>query len=328
MRKVKLGLIGLGYIGKVHFLNCLKLDSAKLIAVSDASKKALNFAKRSGIKEVYTDYKMLLDNNDVDAVIIALPTHLHLECTKEAAEAKKHILLEKPLARNVVEGKKIIAEAKKHNVKLMIGYPFRFASAFQTIKSKIERGELGEIQSAYATYVATGPFLHRSEGDVPHPVPEWWFDKELTGGGALIDLGSHVINLTRWFFGEIKDIKAYLGYRFNFNFEDYAICVANSLSGTKTVINVGWFAQEAILKMELFGTVGHVHAVHSTPGKITRAVELILRRTPKHYLPHLTELSRFVDCIKKDVSPSPSGEDALKDLEIIETAYKNLIKLD
>ena len=328
MEKIRLGLIGLGYIGKTHLRNCLKLDSATLVAVSDVSNKALKLVKKLGIKKTYTDYKTLLNDNTIDAVIIALPTHLHAPCAKEAAEKRKHILLEKPLARNVDEGKQIISAVHKHNVKLMVGYPLRFSPVFQALKDQIESGELGEIQIAYATHIASGPFLSRSEGDIPRPVPEWWFNRELTGGGALIDLGSHVINLTRWYFGEIKNIKAYIGHRFNFDFEDHATCIANFTSGTKVIINVGWFSRQLTLEVELFGTVGHAYARHSPPGRVTRAIQNILRKTPKYYLLHLTELSHFVDCIKEDKQPSPSGEEALKDLEAIEKAYKDKIVLD
>lgn len=328
MRKVRLGLIGLGYIGKVHLRNCLKLDSAELVAVSDISKKALNKAKKLGVQKTYKDYKMLLNDKSIDAVIIALPTYLHLPCAKQAAESGKHILLEKPLARNVTEGKEIISAANKNSVKLMIGYPFRFSPSFQALKDRIESGELGEVQVAHAVNISSGPFMHRAEGDIPRPVPEWWMNKELTGGGALIDLGSHMINLTRWYFGEIKNIKAYLGHRFNLDFEDHAICIANFASGTKTIINVGWFSQKTMLGVELYGTVAHASAYHSAPSKIITALQLILRKTPKYFISHRTELQHFINCLINDVKPQPSGEDGLKDLEVITTAYKNQIHLN
>jgi len=325
MHKVRLGLIGLGYIGKVHLRNCLKLDSAELVAVSDISKKALNKAKKLGVRKTYNDYKTLLKDKDIDAVIIALPTYLHLPCAKQAAESGKHVLLEKPLARNPKEGKEIITAANKNDVKLMVGYPFRFSPSFQTLKDRIESGELGEVQVAHATNIASGPFMHRAERDIPRPVPEWWMNKELTGGGALIDLGSHMINLTRWYFGEIKSIKAYIGHRFNFNFEDHAICIANFASGTKAIINVGWFSQKTALGIELYGTVDHAFA-HPTTSKVITALQLILGKTPKFFLPYREEVSHFIQCIKKDKQPSPSGEDALKDLKAIKQAYKNQIQ--
>jgi len=328
MKRVKLGLIGLGYIGKVHLFNCLRLDSAVLVAVSDISKKALNLAQKMGIGKTYKDYKALLEDKDIDAVIIALPNYLHLQCATEAAEAGKHILVEKPLARSVKEGKQIMSAVRKNNVKLMVGYPFRFSSAFKALKNRIESGELGEIQIAYATDIASGPFLHRSEGNIPRPVPEWWFNKKLTGGGALLDLGIHLINLTRWYFGEIKNINSYLGFRFNFDFEDHAICIANFSSRTKAIISVGWFTQEMALEVELFGTVGHAYAQHRASNGIRRIIRLFLRKIPQSRLAHLAELQHFVNSIREDKQPSPSGEDALKDLIAIEQAYKNQIRLD
>lgn len=105
----------------------------------------------------------------------------------------------------------------------MIGYPLRFSTAFNNLKKEVENGTIGEVETAHATYISTGPFMHRAEAYAPIPVPEWWFKKELTGGGALIDLGSRIINLLRWYFGEITDIKGYFEHRYNLDLEDNAI---------------------------------------------------------------------------------------------------------
>lgn len=243
MEKIRLGLIGLGYIGKIHLRHCQKLANAKLIAAADLSKKALKTAKEEGIKKLYTNYEQLLKDPEIDAVIIALPTHLHLRCAIETAENQKHILLEKPIARNATEAREIIAAAQKHSVKLMMGYPMRFAKELQQLKQKMNEGVLGDVEIAQATYISSDPLFHRAEGLTLNPVPEWWFNKELTGGGALMDLGSHIINLLRWYFGEITDIKSHLGYRFNMPFEDSATCLAKFENGTKAIITVGWFSQ-------------------------------------------------------------------------------------
>ena len=306
----------------------MKIESSNLVAVADISKKALKLAKRMGVKQTFTDYDQLLKEPTIDAVIISLPTHLHARCAISAAEEGKHVFLEKPLARKPEEGKKIISAARKNDVKLMVGYPSRFVSAYRDLKRKMESGVLGDIQTAHAMNIASGPFLHRGEGTIPKPVPEWWFKKELTGGGALMDLGSHMINLTRWYFGEVNNIKAYLGYRFNFDFEDHAICIANFASGTTAIINVGWFSRKNAVGIELFGTVAHASAYHSSPSKVITAIQLLLGRTPKFFIPYLKELSHFVQCVRQDLPPSPSGEEALKDLETISLAYKNQIRLD
>ena len=328
MNKVRLGLIGLGYIGKVHLRHCLKLDNAKLVAVSDLSKKALKTVKNTGVKKTFTDYEQLLKDPDIDAVVIALPTHLHLQCAKQAAEAEKHIFLEKPIAKNTTEAKEIISAAQRNSIKLMVGYPLRFDTAFRNLKEKIKSGPLGDIEIANATYISAGPFFHRAESQAPAPVPEWWFNKELTGGGALIDTGIHMINLLRWYFGEITDIKSHLGHRFNMNLEDHAICLAHFESGTTAIINVGWFSQQYQLEVAICGTVKHAIVRNIPPNRILAAAQMLIMNTSTFWQPYIAELGYFINCIANDIQPSPSGMDGLKDLEAIEKAYKNTMKLD
>ena len=324
-KKINLGIIGLGFIGKVHLRNCLSLKSANVVAVADVSKKALKYARKLGVKRLFTDYHELLKQPDIDAVIISLPTHLHAPCAISAAEEGKHVFLEKPLARNLNEGKRIISAVRKQNVKLMVGYPLRYFSGFVNLKGLMESGALGEIQIAYAVNIAAGPFFHRAESAIPRPVPEWWLNKEMSGGGVLMDLGCHIINLLRWYFGEVSKVKTILGYRFNFDFEDYATCIMNFKCGTSTIMNVGWFSQNTAIGVELFGTMSHVRAYFSPSNKAITAIKLILGRTPKFFKPYLKEISHFINYISDSNEKQLIGEDALKDLEIIEKAYKNQI---
>jgi predicted dehydrogenase len=187
---------------------------------------------------------------------------------------------------------------------------------------------LGEIQVAYATNIGSGPFLHRAGGDAPIPVPEWWWKKELTGGGALIDLGSHKINLLHWFFGDVADVRCYLGYRYKLEMEDHALCTLRWANGLVAVVNVGWFSQQSVDRMDVYGTVGWASAGRAGQSKIKTALQLMLRRPTNYLMSHLHELEYFVDCIQKDEQPqNTSGEEALKDLEVIERAYHNKIEL-
>lgn len=327
MKTVNLGVIGLGFIGKVHLRNCLKLKSAKVVAAADVSKSALGYAHSFGVKQLLTDYHELLKLKDVNAVIISLPTYLHADCAINAVEEGKHVFLEKPLARNLKEGQEIVSAARKSGVKLVVGYPLRFVSEFVNLKRFMESGALGDIQLAHAIDIGAGPFFHRAESDTPRPIPEWWLNKKLSGGGALMDLGSHMINLLRWYFGEISGIKTRLGHRFNFDLEDYAICIIDFKCGTSAIVDVGWFSQNTALGVELFGTVTHARAYLFPSSKIITAIELILGKTPRFFMPYLKELSYFISLIKDDASNDHqlSGESALKDLEVIVKAYENQI---
>ena len=326
--KLRLGLIGLGYIGKVHLRHALKLTNANLVAVSDISKRALKNAKSAGVKKTFDSYEQLLKDPEIDAVIIALPTHLHLQCAIRAAEERKHIFLEKPIARNVQEAQEIISATRRNSVKLMIVYPLRFNSTFRNLKEKINRGTLGDVEIARATNVSSGPFFHRMQDYAPTPVPEWWFNKELTGGGVLVDLGCHMINLLRWYFGEIRDVKSYLSYRFNLDFEDSATCLAKFASGTLGIISVGWFSQVLNEQIELFGTVQYAKTQHRASSRIVAGAQMLITGRSAFFGPHLEELQYFVNCLASNLSPSPSGEEGLKDLQAISLAYDNQIHLD
>ncbi len=257
-----------------------------------------------------------------------MPTHLHASCAESAAEAGKDIFVEKPLAINVNEGKKIVSAAKRNGVKLMVGYDMRFAPPFRILRKKIQSGILGDVLFAYGTNLGAGPFFHRAELGVPRPVPNWWFQKELTGGGALMDLGCHIINLFRWYFGDVTSVKSHLGYRYNLDLEDQATCIAKFASGPLGIINVGWFSQESQKKVELLGTIKHALAHRTPSNRILTAIQLLTTNSSQYFSTFLGELHHFVHCVRHDLQPSPSGNDALKDLETISLAYKNKILME
>jgi len=321
---INIGLIGLGGIGTYHFYNSMRLKNARLIAVADVSKKSRNLAKAKGIEEVYDDYEKLLENPAVDCVIIALPTFLHARCAVMAAEHGKHIFIEKPLARNVKEGKEIVSKVQKAGVKTMVGYPMRF-SEFTKVKEEIDGGYLGDVINVNATNVGSGPFFARtSEAFVPSPVPSWWFDPELVGGGALIDLGSHMINFLLWCFGDkIASVKSVLGYRFNMPLEDNALCFIKFKQGISATINVGWYSLEKIVKVELFGTAKTISMASEPQKTYLRVLHLLGIRPLLESNAFYNELDYFIRCIINNDAPSPSAAEAVRDLEIISLAYKN-----
>ena len=307
-------------MGKIHLHNSLHLKNARLIAVCDISKKSLHTAKKAGVKKIFKDYNDLLKNPIINAVVISLPTFLHAEAAIKAAEHGKHILVEKPLARNTTEAKRILSAAKQNAVKLMVGYPLRFSPSFINLKNELKKGTLGDVQVAVANHISTGPFFSRAEKLIPKPVPSWWFDKKLTGGGALIDLGCHMINLLRWYFGEVTSIQSLLGHRFNMDFEDHATCVLKFKNGTIATLNVGWFARYHKVQVDLYGTVKHASATSKSPSIIDYAKKIFRSDTSSGFY---KELEYFVNCVSSDVTPIPSGEEGLEDLKLISTAYKN-----
>lgn len=326
MNIINLGLIGLGSIGKVHLINSQKLTNAKITSVSDTSEQALKFAKEMGVQNTYKDYKEMLKQNDLDAVIVSLPNYLHQQPIDDICESEKNILMEKPLARNYIEGKNIVDKVRHHNLKLMVGYPLRFTPYLLNAKDEIDSKDLGFIENVHAVRVGPGPYSHRTDDGYPVRVPEWWFSKEKTGGGTLLDFGCHMINLLRWYFGDITKIYGAFGYKYGLEIEDQALCVMEFISGTKGTLALNWISQTNLLKIDLYGTVSHKMIYQKPMSRPILALKLLLNPSESNF-PLLREIEYFSECIINDVDPEPSGEDGLKDLQVIESAYKNIIDI-
>lgn len=327
IKKLNIGLIGLGNQGKSHLQKCLLAKEIEIGGVADFSTSALNFAKKAGVKKRYKTYEGLLHDKDINAVIISLPNFLHAEAVIKAAEAGKDILLEKPLARSVKEGEEMLSYVRRYGVKLMVGYPLRFNPVLQSLREKINDGFLGEVEIAEAVNLSSGPFTSRGNDQGPTPVPSWWFDSGLVGGGVLLDLGSHMIDLLTWYFGEAEGASSILGHNFNLDVEDTATCLIKFRNGPVGIVNVGWFSKEMAVSVDLYGTVKHLGeklSSSSTMGFIWRDIKKRLGVSLTD--PLTAELEHFVQSIQNDLPPSPSAEDALVSLRTICMAYDNINK--
>jgi predicted dehydrogenase len=324
LKNTNLGIIGLGNEGKLMLRSSLRLKGATIGAVADLSSRARSFAKDSGVKNVYEKYEDLLKNEKIDGVIISLPNFLHQEAAVTSAEYGKHILLEKPIARNVEEGERILSAVKKNSVKMMIGYDMRFDPLLRSIHDQIAEGFFGEVQIAEATNISGGPFSPRSDSAGPVKVPSWWLDKELVGGGALLDLGSHLIDLLIWYFGEADSVDSYLKYMFRTELEDVATCIIKFKNGPVATVKAGWFSKGFIESLQLCGTAKHTLlqlAPDTTFGTIRKGIAKKFGFAKDNA--YNLELQHFVSCIERDEQPQPSGEEGLRSLQVISTAYKH-----
>jgi predicted dehydrogenase len=324
LKQINLGIIGFGNEGKLILRNSLRLNGARIEAVADLSENARSTAKKSGVKNVYEKYEDLLKDDNIDGVIISLPNFLHQEAAVKSAEAGKHILLEKPLARTVEEGEKILSAVKKNSVKLMIGYNMRFDPLLNRIHDQIANGFFGEVQIAEATNISGGPFSPRRDSIGPVRVPSWWLDKELAGGGALLDLGSHLVDLFIWYFGEVASASSFLKYMFRTDLDDAATCILKFKNGTVATVKVGWFSKGFIQSLQVCGTAKNTlvrMAPESTSSILWKGIVRKFGGNKKGS--YYFELQHFVSCLQKDEQPQPSGEEGLRSLQAISSAYRN-----
>lgn len=197
-KKVKVGIIGCGGIanGK-HMPSLSNLDSVELVAFCDIiEKRAVKASKDYGTKDakVYVDYKKLLQDKTIDVVHVCTPNNSHSEITVNALEAGKHVMCEKPMAKTSAQAREMVAAAKRTKKKLTIGYQNRFRPDSQHLKAICERGDLGEV------YYARAQAIRR------RAVPTWgvFLDQEKQGGGPLIDIGTHALDLTLWMMDNYK----------------------------------------------------------------------------------------------------------------------------
>lgn len=335
---MKVGIIGLGRMGMLHLMDCLNMDGVEVVAAADASKKSLNKARALHVERLYPDYHDLLNHpSGLDAVVLSLPNFMHFESIQSALEAGLNVFAEKPLATTVEECHEIVRLVEKSGRKLMVGHAMRFVEALETMKKKLESGQIGDLEVATIEEIINGPFSHPR---VPAPVSDWWFDPKKSGGGALLDVGYHMIDLFRFFAGDAKVVFSYLNYRLNLPVEDGAILVLRSASSVKGIINIGWYQQTIFPKYNfrtlLHGAAGYLSSDDLVPHNlysyaVKEGSKNILRRIARRKIRYLSytywyesfykELEHFFGCIKNDSTPIVSAQDGLKTVELIQAAY-------
>ncbi len=208
MAKLKIGIIGCGFIANRKHLPMLSNhEDVEVVAFCDLIKeRAEASAKEFGAPDakIYEKYQDLVARKDIDIVHVCTPNSSHCEITVAALQSGKHVMCEKPMAKTSAEAKTMLDAAKASGKKLTIGYQNRFRTDSQFIKGLCDKGELGDIYLGKA-------FACRRRG-----VPIWgvFMNKALQGGGPLIDLGTHALDLTLWMMDNYEPVSA-LGSTFN-----------------------------------------------------------------------------------------------------------------
>ena len=196
---IKVGVIGTGGISGVHLGGYSRNPNAEIYALCDINEK--NLAKRAEeykVSRTFTDYREMLALNELDAVSVCTWNSAHAECDIAALRAGNHVLCEKPMALNTAQAQEMEKAAKESGKLLMIGFVRRFGNDCAVLKDFIDSGSFGEIYYAKAQYL-------RRKG-----CPGGWFgDKSRSGGGPLIDLGVHVIDLCRYLMGGPQPVSVY-----------------------------------------------------------------------------------------------------------------------
>lgn len=330
-KTIKLCLIGTGRAGMIHGRNFIQsIRQGKLIALCDPSQDNLKEAQAElNCEYTYSDYKEVMKNPEIDAVIIVTPTAYHKEIALAAAAAKKHILCEKPLAMNEQECVDIIEAAEKNQVKLQVGFMRRFDASFQEAKKVIESGAIGEVVMVKS--LTHGP---------SEPKP-WMFDIRKSYG-PIGEVNSHDLDTLRWLTGsEVASIYAVGGnYRspeVKEEFPDYYDTVAMNIrfiDGKIGMVDGAQYVQYGYdARTEVLGTKGsiligdqskHKITVATSDGKITRPAmhswTYLFREA------YVAEDQAFIDCIVNDTTPLCTGNDGLMAVRLVNLGLTSLLE--
>ena len=348
-KELKVGIIGCGGIafGK-HMPSLSKLKNVKMVAFCNTSEEqAKKAAKQFGTEnaEVYTDYVELLKDKSIDVVHICTPNKSHADITVAALEAGKHVMCEKPMAKNSEDAIRMLEAAQRTGKKLTISYQSRFRPDAQYLHNLCEQGELGEI------YFAKAHALRR------RAVPTWgvFLNEDAQGGGPLIDIGTHALDLTLWLMNNYKpkyvvgNVYYKLGSKKDaanawgpwdpekFTVEDSALGFITMENGATIILESSWALNtldEGEAKTTLCGTEGgadmkdglringerfsrmyttipsfNAGGVAYYDGKEESAADL--------------EARLWIECILNDTEPPVKPEEALVVTEILDAIYES-----
>lgn len=344
--KVRIGIVGCG-VAVLHLEGLKNVPRCEVVAIAGLdTERCIELQDKYVVPRRYGDYSEMLADPDIDMVGIAVPNNLHLPVTLAALAAGKHVLVEKPLARNAAEGEQMVAAAKASGKLLGIIFNRRGRHDVQMVKAEVERGHLGQIYHAKASWM-------RRSG-IPG-LGSWFTSKELAGGGPLIDLGVHVLDMALWIMGNprVTAVSAatyaelgprgkgqWQGGRFRvtegvkYEVEDFATALIRFDTGATLQLDTAWagytrHTDEFVISV--MGSLGGAE-IHSKDYVDVGTLKFFgdIDTTPVVTEPRLQtrqahgEAYRwFVDAILDGTPLSPDGEEGLDRVRLIDAIYES-----
>ena len=312
---LRLGVLGAGIIAKSFMEAAPAVADLEVAVICDiAEDVARALAEPRKIKWA-TDYQAVLEDETIQAVYIALPHHLHEEATIAAAEAGKHILLEKPMANTLEEADRMLAAQQRAGVKLMIGFTHRFHSELASAKRLIDAGELGQVTLAIDVMTTGGV------------IPGWFWQKAEAGGGVLHVNGAHSFDRLRWLMGsEIVEVFAYAGtYDKRKTVEDSAVVAMRFANGAMGTSAHNWVTDGPVpfkCDLDIHGTAGAIRIDTWKSLAFSGADHSWIQRRERDDM-FRKEIAEFVAAIREDREPCVSGDDGRRSLACVQAAYES-----
>lgn len=326
------GLVGTGMSGDFMAKELNFVEGGELVAVCSRNEANVSgFARTHGAKHWFTDYRRLVEQEDVDVVVVSVPSGLHADVTIAASNAGKHALVEKPVEINLERADRMIGACRANNTKLGVIFQMRFGVVARALKDAVDSGSLGRVFLADAIDKSSRTAAYYNSA-------AWRGTKALEGGGCMMTQSIHIIDLLQYLMGPVRSVMGRVAtQKHDIEIEDTATAVVNFESGAMGIIESTSSVRTAFKsRLELHGDRGTVVAnaqydkfllweVEGDEGRVD--VEPSLKLTdiddPWAYPQsrHRIQLQDMVDAIREDRDPVLTGEDARVSLAIIMAIY-------
>ena len=334
MERVRIGIVGSAFSSNLHAEALREVCHGVVTAACSSDRSRVEeFARKWKIPATCTDYRQLLDRQDVDAIVVGIPNDLHRQVVVAAAQSGKHVFVEKPIAHTLADADAMLAACRQAGVKLFYGETICFSPKYVRAKQLADDGALGTLYMVKQCEKHSGPHT------------DWFYDVARSGGGSIMDMGCHGIEWARWMYGKPrpKSVIAHcqrVHHTSRTRGEDNSVVVLEFEGGGIAVIENSWAKPGGMDdRIELYGTEGVIYCDLLKEGSMQtyseRGYGYALEKagdttgwtftaSEEAYIygfPH--EMRHFVDCILNDRPPRESGEDGRATLEIIYAAYES-----
>ena len=318
-------ILGCGLIGQKR---SKVLTGAKLVVCADVDeKRARSLAAGFPDCEATTDWSSAVCHSDIDIVIVATTNDALIKASLAAVQAGKHVLVEKPAARNLSELDLLVNAAQKYNVQVRVGFNHRYHPALLKARELIQAGELGELMFVRGRYGHGG----RKGYD-----REWRSNPSLSGGGELIDQGVHLIDLSRWFLGDFTEIQGFAHtYFWDMPVDDNGFMLLKTAKEQTAFLHVSCTEWKNLFSFEIYGREAKLH-LEGLGGSYGLEKISFYKMLPEMGPPETTiweyprgdnswamEFAEFLDDIRLHRTPSANLNDARAALAVVEKIYKD-----
>lgn len=314
---LKWGVLGAGSVAQRRAIPAInRAKGAALHALlSRDVERARRLAREYDAQKYYITVADLLSDPELDAIYVSTPVYLHCEQTIQAAERGLHVLCDKPMAMNPEECQRMIDACKANGVHLQICLLFRFHSCFQQIRNWVNEGRLGRIVQGRMPLLKAYPI----------PPDAWRGDPAKGGGGCLMDLGAHSVDLLRYLIGEVSEVSAFCNNAIHhYDVEETATVMMRFVNGAQAITDVSFSVAGCDLVIEVYGTDGWVLVYNDNGWQMKTFIDGQHQVSPSQYEDlYQFQFEHFARCVTEGESPIVTGFDGLRTNQILAAAYES-----